>query len=143
MNWLNMDFGRNGRKNAAPVNRMGAVSPAARDNPRIVPVSIPETEYGNTFVLIDCHFVAPRASAPSLYELGTFFNASSLAVIVQGNVMSPNVKPDDRTEVPKFIIWTNSITPNSPYTIEGTPDRFRIAILITRVILVSFAYSFR
>ena len=43
MNWSPRDFGRNGRKKAAPVNRMGAVSPAARARPRTVPVSIPGT----------------------------------------------------------------------------------------------------
>ena len=104
MNSSNKDRGRRGRKNAAPVKRIGAVSPAALDKPSIVPVNMPGTAYGNTLVLIDCHLVAPNARAPSLYEFGTFFNASSLAVIVHGSVMSPSVRPADNIQVPRFII---------------------------------------
>jgi hypothetical protein len=108
-----------------------------------VPVSIPGTAYGSTFVLIACHFVAPRASDPSLYDLGTFLSASSLAVMVHGSVMRPRVKPADKIQVPRFIICTNRITPKRPNTIEGTPDRFRMDMRMILFRIPSFAYSFK
>jgi hypothetical protein len=55
----------------------------------------------------------------------------------------PSVIPAERMLVPKCSPCTNSTTPNSPYTIEGTPARFLIATRIKRVIFVSFAYSFK
>jgi hypothetical protein len=46
--------------------------------------------------------------------LGIVFKASSLAVIVQGRVMSPKVSPAERMDVPKRRILTNRMTPNRP-----------------------------
>ena len=42
------------------------------------------------------------------------FRASSLAVIVQGRVMSPRVSPAERIDVPKRMMLTNRMTPNRP-----------------------------
>ncbi len=42
------------------------------------------------------------------------FRASSLAVIVQGRVMRPRVRPAERTEVPNFMTLTKRMTPKSP-----------------------------
>jgi hypothetical protein len=75
--------------------------------------------------------------------LGIVFKASSLAVIVQGSVSRPRVKPADRIDVPNLRILTNRMTPKSPYTIEGTPLRFRMDSRMIRVSRLCLAYSLR
>lgn len=52
--------GRFGKKNAAPKNKIGAVSPAPLLIAKIVPVKIPGRACGRTTFLIVCHFVAPN-----------------------------------------------------------------------------------
>src|SRR4029078_5342853 len=47
------DGGRNAMKLSAPIVMIGAVSPMARDRPRIRPVRIPPVEYGSPEFLGD------------------------------------------------------------------------------------------
>src|ERR1044071_8459731 len=44
--------GRKAMKLKAPMVMMGAVSPMARDSPRIMPVRMPPVEYGSTWSLV-------------------------------------------------------------------------------------------
>src|SRR5690606_41306184 len=67
---------------AAPVNRIGALSPAARDKVNTTPVSIPDIAEGKTTSLIVSNLVAPTASAASLVLFGILFSASSVVVII-------------------------------------------------------------
>ena len=69
--------GRRGRKNAAPVNRMGAVSPAARSRPRITPVRMPGRACGRTMRRMVCHLVPPRLMLTTRKLCGTARSASS------------------------------------------------------------------
>ena len=59
MVWSNSDLGRFGWEKAATVNRIGAVSPAARLIPKIMPVRMPGVACGNTWWRTVCHLVAP------------------------------------------------------------------------------------
>jgi len=61
-------IGRLGKKNAAPRNNIGAVSPAPRLIARIVPVKMPGRACGRTTFLIVCHFVAPSPYDASLWD---------------------------------------------------------------------------
>ncbi len=45
--WIG-DIGRKAMKLCAPIVMIGAVSPMARDRPRIMPVRMPPVEYGST-----------------------------------------------------------------------------------------------
>ena len=50
-----------GAKKAAPVNMMGAVSPATRPMLRMIPVITVGAAEGSTTRRMVCHFEAPRA----------------------------------------------------------------------------------
>ncbi len=55
------EIGSGAEKNTA-VNRTGAVSPDARESPRMLPVTIPGAAAGSTTRQIVRHLVAPSAS---------------------------------------------------------------------------------
>ena len=63
MVWSNTLCGRKGRKKAAPVNMIGAVSPAVRETSRMTPVRMPLAELGRTTRRMVCQRVAPSAPA--------------------------------------------------------------------------------
>src|SRR5690606_90828 len=100
--------------NAAPVNNIGAVSPAARDNVKTTPVKIPGIADGNTTSFIVSNFVAPTANAASRVLAGIRINASSVVVMMYGNDNNPNVRPADNIEVPNCNACTNKANPNKP-----------------------------
>ena len=57
---------------ALPVTIITAiVSPMARPMPSMTAMTMPERAAGSTTRQIVCHCVAPMASAPSRYSLGT------------------------------------------------------------------------
>ena len=137
----NGEVGNRGRKNAAPVKRMGAVSPAARSSPRITPVRIPGSAWGNMIRQIVCQRVAPKETLTTRNSLGTDRKASSQVLMMTGNVMIERVREADRMLVPNFRNRTNKPNPKRPYTTEGIPARLMIAIRITLVQRLSGAYS--
>src|SRR3954470_699000 len=75
-------------KNVTPVKRIGAVSPAARLTTRMIPVRIPESEFGNTTVRIVCHRDAPRFQHASRNDIGTAPSASRVLVITTGKFIT-------------------------------------------------------
>ena len=83
------------------MNKIGAVSPAARDNVSITPVRIPGRAVGKTTSLIVSNCVAPKAKVASRIETGMRFKASSVVVIMYGNDNKPKVSPAESTDVPK------------------------------------------
>ena len=64
----------------------GAVSPIARERPRIVPVRMPGRAAGRTCPLTICQRVAPRASAAWRSELGTVRSASWVVITMIGRI---------------------------------------------------------
>ena len=132
-----------GKKNAAPVNRIGAVSPAARSRPRMTPVRIPGNASFNTMRRIVCQRVAPSEMLTVRKAWGTARNDSSAVLMMTGKVMIESVSDAARMDVPKLRKSTNRPRPNNPYTTDGMPARLIIAIRIVRVSGVSAAYSER
>jgi hypothetical protein len=57
MNWSYIVFGSLGRKNAAPVKSMGAVSPMILARARMVPVAMPGSAFGRTLCRMDSHLL--------------------------------------------------------------------------------------
>lgn len=143
MVWSKMPWGRKGKKKAAPVNIMGAVSPAVREISRIIPVRIPLPELGKTTFRMVCHRVAPIVQQASLKALGTACRDSRVATITTGSVMTASVRLAASMLAPKSANSTNAPNPNRAWTMEGTPARLIIARLIARVRRLSRAYSLR
>src|SRR5665648_435155 len=143
MNWSNTESGVLGMKYAAPVRRMGAVSPATLPMLRIAPVIIEGMAAGITTFCTVCHLVAPSAREPSRSPGGTLMSASSDALMITGSTTSINVRDAARRDGPKPAYFTNSASPNSPNTIDGVPARLLIAIFISQTLRFSLAYSFR
>jgi hypothetical protein len=139
----NIEFGNLGRKKAAAVNRIGAVSPAARSNPRITPVMIPGKDCGMTIFRMVCQRVAPTEMLTTLNSCGTALKASSAVLMITGSVIIDRVKDPARILVPNLRKITNIPNPNSPYTTDGIPAKFIIAIRIALVQRLSGAYSDR
>ena len=110
----NGEWGKRGRKKAAPVNRIGAVSPAARSNPRITPVSMPGNASLRTIRLIVCQRVAPSEMLTVRNAWGTERNDSSAVLMMTGKVMIESVKEAARMDVPKFKKMTKRPRPNKP-----------------------------
>lgn len=50
--------------------------------------NIPGNAFGKTTLKVVCVFVAPSASDASLYDLGTTFNADSVALITTGKIQT-------------------------------------------------------
>ena len=108
------EFGRRGKKNAAPVKRMGAVSPAARSRPRMIPVIMPGNASGRTIRRMVCQRVAPSDMDTVRKDCGTALNASSAVDMMTGSVMMERVRDADKMLVPNFINRTNNPNPNRP-----------------------------
>ena len=85
---------------AAPVNRIGAVSPAARETCRITPVRIPLIELGRTTVRIVCQRLAPMFQQASRNAIGTLASASRVLVIMTGSVITASVQDAASTDFP-------------------------------------------
>ena len=102
------DVGKVGRKNAAPVNRIGAVSPAARSSPRMTPVRIPGNASFKTMRRIVCQRVAPREMLTVRNAWGTARKASSAVLMMTGRVMMDRVSDAARMDVPKLRKSTNN-----------------------------------
>ena len=100
--WSYTDSGRNGRKKAAPVNIIGAVSPAVRDTSRMIPVKMPEMALGSTMRRIVCQRVAPRLQQASRNAWGTDCNDSLVATITTGRAIIARVKLAARILVPNL-----------------------------------------
>ncbi len=139
----NTDPGRRGRKKAAPVNRIGAVSPAARSRPKMTPVRMPGRAWGSTMRRMVCQRVAPNETLTVRKACGTARRASSAVLMMTGRVMMESVNEAARMLVPKFRNKTNSPNPNRPYTTDGMPARFMIAKRMSLVQELSAAYSDR
>lgn len=92
--------GRRGRKKAATVKRIGAVSPAARSNPKMTPVNMPGKACGRIILRIVCHFVAPTETLTVRNACGTDLNASSVVLIITGNVIMERVRDPANMLVP-------------------------------------------
>ena len=71
-------------KNTAPVNMMGAVSPAARLTWRIRPVRMPLMELGSTTARMVCQRVAPTFQQASRKLRGTLASASRVLAMMTG-----------------------------------------------------------
>jgi hypothetical protein len=130
-------------ENAAPVNRIGAVSPAARETCRITPVRMPLIELGSTIVRMVCQRLAPMFQQASRKFRGTLCSASLVLVMITGKVITASVRDAANTDSPRSANITNAPTPNKAWTMLGTPARFTTARLMTRVNQLSRAYSLR
>ncbi len=138
-----IELGNLGKKNAAAVKRMGAVSPAARSSPRMTPVMIPGNDCGKTILRIVCHLVAPTEILTTRNDCGTARKASSDVLMMTGRVMIDRVKEPANMLVPNLRKITNKPNPNKPYTTDGIPARLIIAIRMALVQRLSGAYSER
>ncbi len=87
--------------------------------------------------------MAPMFQQASRNACGTACSDSRVATITTGSVMMASVRLAARMLVPKRKKMTNAPTPNSAWTIDGTPARLMIARLIARVNQLSGAYSLR
>src|SRR5690606_4120608 len=90
---VNGDSGKKAMKLNAPIVMIGAVSPIARDRPRIMPVRMPPVEYGKTWSFVTSQRVAPRPYAASRIAFGTERIASRVATITIGKIKSASVSP--------------------------------------------------
>src|SRR5665811_1658265 len=134
MTWLNMEWGRLGCENAATVNIIGAVSPAALPMPKTAPVIIPGMACGKMIFIIVCHFEAPRAIDACLYVPGTALSASSVVVMITGRIRKARVSEPARIDLPNFNSNTKNARPNNPnttcllYTSDAADDLTRVDI---------------
>ncbi len=122
---------------------MGAVSPAARETCRITPVRMPLIELGSTSVRIVCQREAPRFQQASRKDMGTEARASRVLVMITGKVITASVQEATSSEGRMWKKSTNAPTPNSAWTMLGTPARLTTARLMIRVSQLSRAYSLR
>jgi len=141
--WSKTPSGRKATKAVAPVNMMGAVSPAVRETSRITPVRIPLIELGRTTLRIVCQRVAPMFQHASRNACGTAWSDSRVATITTGSVMTARVRLAARIDCPILKKSTKAPNPKSACTIDGTPARLMIARLMDLVSRLSGAYSLR
>ena len=80
-------------KTTPPTTISGADSPIAREQARIVPVSIPGSAAGNTCRETACQRVAPSAIAPCSIDTGTARIASREAMMMVGRTSSASIIP--------------------------------------------------
>jgi hypothetical protein len=106
--------GKRGKKKAATVNNIGAVSPAALSRPKMTPVNIPGRAWGITILLIVCHLVAPTEILTVLKDWGTARSASSVVLMMTGKVMIERVSDPARMLVPNCKKRTNNPKPKRP-----------------------------
>ena len=85
-------------KNTAPVNMIGAVSPAARLTWRMMPVRMPLMELGRTTALMVCQRVAPTFQQASRKLRGTLARASRVLAMITGRVIIARVKDAEMIE---------------------------------------------
>ena len=111
--WSKTLWGKNGRKKAAPVNIIGAVSPVVRAISNISAVNMPLIEFGRTTLQMVCHRVAPIFQQASRKAWGTACKDSLVATITTGKVIMPNVALAAKILVPKLKKSTNAPTPKS------------------------------
>jgi len=111
------------------------VSPIAREIPRTKEATIPEKAAGTITRHVTSSFVAPRASAPSLIELGTEFIASSESDATIGIIIIPITIPGLRILVgskPGINDLNRGVTKvnaKNPYTIVGLVLKFFLLYL--------------
>src|SRR5437899_13008794 len=103
MHWSNKPYAKRwpslmALKNTAPVNMIGAVSPAARDTCRITPVRMPLIELGRTMYRIVCQRVAPTFQHASRNAIGTAARASLGLAIMTGSVVLARVSDAARMD---------------------------------------------
>jgi hypothetical protein len=110
---------------------------------RMTEVSIPGSADGRTTWTVVCNFVAPNAREPSRNESGIVFKASSVVLIITGNIIMLKVNPPAIIDWPKFNMRENTISPKSPYIIEGIPARVSIASRRILIIEELPEYSFK
>ena len=139
-----MDWGRRGRKKTAPVNRIGAVSPAARSSPRMTPVRMPGKASFKTMRRMVCQRVRAERNTHSSKAL------RNRAQCLFGGTDNDRQGHDRQSKgcgengCAKVQKTARTIPrPNSPYTTDGIPARLMIAIRMVRVSWVSDAYSAR
>src|SRR5215510_1292934 len=87
-------------KKTAPVNMMGAVSPAVLDTWRMTPVKMPLIEFGSTMRRMVCQREAPTFQQASRNALGTAESDSLVLAMMTGNVMMASVSEAAMIERP-------------------------------------------
>ena len=105
-----------------PITMISAiVSPRARPIPRITAATMPERAAGNITWRMVCQCVAPRASEPSLYALGTAWMASRAMLVTVGRIMIARMIEAFSRPKPVFpsigifrIRGANTTIPNRP-----------------------------
>ena len=123
------------------VNNIAADSPTTRPTDKITPDNIPGIALGNTTLYNVWNLVEPKAKDASLYPSGTVFKASSVVLIITGNIIIATVRAPDNIEYFKFKTTTKKIPPNNPYIIDGIPAKLSVANLIAFTNLPFLAYS--
>ena len=96
------------------VKKTAADSPITRPIDNITPDNIPGRALGNITLYKVWNFVAPIAREPSLYSLGTVFNASSVVLIITGSIIIATVRAPAIIEYCIFKVTTKNIPPNRP-----------------------------
>jgi hypothetical protein len=130
-------------KKTAPVNMIGAVSPAVRDTCRMTPVRMPLIELGSTTFQIVCQRLAPTFQQASRKDIGTAARASLMLAMITGRVMMARVSEAARMDRPRPANRTKAPRPNRACTMLGTPARWMTARWMSRVSQLSRAYSLR
>tara|TARA_B100001113_G_C20617913_1_gene409155 strand:+ start:117 stop:527 length:411 start_codon:yes stop_codon:yes gene_type:complete len=126
------------------VNINGAVSPAALASAKSIPVDIELKAAGKVILDIIVNLDAPIPKAARLKLSGTSFNASSVVLIIVGNINIEREIPPAiplKVEPNKIFVDTINAYINTPAIIEGTPARTLDPNLINLANLPDFEYS--
>ena len=70
-----------------------------------------------------CHRVAPTFQQASRNERGTAASASRVLAMITGSVITASVSEAARIDWPRPAASTNAPSPNSAWTMLGTPAR--------------------
>ena len=106
------------------VNINGAVSPAALASAKSIPVDIELNAVGNVILVIIVNLDAPTPNAALLKFSGTNFNASSVVLIIVGNIrIDREIPPAIPLNIEPNNIFVDTIIAyiNTPAIIDGTP----------------------
>lgn len=96
------------------VNISAADSPTILPIAKITPAKIPGTAEGSTNSENCSQLPAPRPKLPSLKESGTAIKASSVVLIISGNIIIAKVIAPESSVYPQCKVITNNTYPNKP-----------------------------